>query len=67
MVDQLRVRHCSDTGLKHVRLMMMSESLTAVKAGPIVSVCPIVLILLKWELQDLFSYYKEDLVIVGRL
>ena len=40
---------------------MMTESLTAAQPGPIASVCQIVLILLKWELQDLFSIISSIL------
>ena len=39
----------------------MTESLTAAQPGPIASVCQIVLILLKWELQDLFSIISSIL------
>ena len=39
----------------------MTESLTAAQPGPIASVCQIVLILLKWELQNLFSIISSIL------
>ena len=42
-------------------MMMMSESLAKVKPDTIISVCQIVLILPKWDLQDIFSVFRSIL------
>ncbi|CAL8366841.1 unnamed protein product [Boreogadus saida] len=48
-------------------MMMMSESLAKVKPDTIISVCRIVLILPKWELQDIFSVFRSILSLLDAI